>query len=98
MNDTKLAYGLLKTMERDLRLAVLACTGMRPEMVEDMHTALTEVFSLLGIETTDSDSDFEFDGLMAEYERRMDAIALEDFDPINPANPTDPTTSNSEDS
>lgn len=80
--DTEKAFALLRCVEADVRKFVVNSEGIDPsEYFEDVHAALTEAMMLLGIEV-DPDDEYEFEGLIESYERKMDSISLEDFDPI----------------
>jgi len=82
MNETEKAYALLRAVEADLRKFVTDSEGIEPvEFFEDVHAALTEGLALLGVEI-DPEDEFEFGGLIAEYEKQQNAIELENFDPI----------------
>ena len=83
MSDADKAYALLRCVEADLNKFLTDGEAIDPmEYFEDVHIALVEAMTLLGVEI-DPDDEFEFDGLVAEYEKQQNAIALEDFDPIN---------------
>lgn len=80
--DTEKAFALLRCVEADVRKFVVNSEGIDPtEYFEDVHVALTEAMALLGVEVDPEDA-FEFDGLIESYEKKMDSISLEDFDPI----------------
>lgn len=83
-NDTDKAYALLRAVEADLREFVVNGDRGRfdpVEYIEGVHEALTEALVLLGVEVN-PDEEYEFEGLIEEYEKQQNAIALEDFDPL----------------
>lgn len=82
MTETEKAYALLRCIEADVRKFVVNSEGINAqEYFEDVHMALTEALFLLGVEV-DPEEEFEFEGLIESYEKKMDALSLEDFDPI----------------
>ena len=80
--DTEKAYSLLRAIEQDLRKFVTDSEGIDPvEFFEDVHLATVEALTLLGV-SIDAADEYEFGGLIEEYEKRMDSASLEDFDPM----------------
>ena len=82
LTETEKAYAYLRCVEADIRKFLMEGDGaMALEYFEDVHCALIEAMTLLGVEI-DPEDEFVFDGLIEEYEKRQNAIDLENFDPM----------------
>ena len=84
LTDTEKAFAYLRCVEFDIRKFLVDGDAVHAtEYFEDVHAALVEALDLLGVEFDPvGGSVDEFAGLIAEYDKRMDAISLEDFDPL----------------
>ena len=82
LTETEKAHAYLRCVEADIRKFLMEGDGaMALEYFEDVHCALIEAMNMLGVEIDPDDGD-DMAEVIAEYDKRQDAIDLENFDPM----------------
>lgn len=82
LTETEKAHAYLRCVEADIRKFLMEGDGaMALEYFEDVHCALIEAMNMLGVEIDPDDGD-DMAEVIAEYDKRQDAIDLENFDPL----------------
>lgn len=82
LTETEKAHAYLRCVEADIRKFLMEGDGaMALEYFEDVHCALLEALTLLGVEIDPDDGD-DMAEVIAEYDKRQNAIDLENFDPL----------------
>ena len=82
LTETEKAHAYLRCVEADIRKFLMEGDGaMALEYFEDVHCALIEAMNMLGVEIDPDDGD-DMAEVIAEYDKRQNAIDLENFDPL----------------